>query len=217
MTDQPNIRLNKVLRELNISLDRVVEFLNQKGFEVEPRPTTKITEEVHQVLLAEFATDKSKKDASQEVSEEKRKEKENLRLIQEKKEQERQEKASRVEVIKTARVALEKPKTLGKIDLDKDVKKPTPAAKTPAVEETPKPEPQKEAAAPAAIAPVEESPAHETIETKYQKLTGPKQTGQTVNLEAVKEKENERNRIKKGQKKEREEESRQDKIERELW
>jgi len=189
MTDQPNIRLNKVLRELNISLDRVVEFLNQKGFEVEPRPTTKITEEVHQVLLAEFATDKSKKDASQEVSEEKRKEKENLRLIQEKKEQERQEKASRVEVIKTARVALEKPKALGKIDLDKDVKKPTPAAKTPAVEETPKPEPQKEAAAPAAIAPVEESPAHETIETKYQKLTGPKQTGQTVNLEAVKEKE----------------------------
>ena len=48
MTNQPNIRLNKVLRELNISLDRVVEFLNQKGFEVEPRPTAKITEEVYQ-------------------------------------------------------------------------------------------------------------------------------------------------------------------------
>ena len=118
MTNQPNIRLNKVLRELNISLDRVVEFLNQKGFEVEPRPTAKITEEVYQVLLSEFATDKSKKDASQEVSEEKRKEKESLRIIQEKKELERIEKAAQAEVIKTATVSLEKPKTLGKIDLD---------------------------------------------------------------------------------------------------
>ena len=124
MTNQPNIRLNKVLRELNISLDRVVEFLNQKGFEVEPRPTTKITEEVYQVLLSEFATDKSKKDASQEVSEEKRKEKESLRIIQEKKELERIEKAAQAEVIKTARVSLEKPKTLGKIDLEKGTKKP---------------------------------------------------------------------------------------------
>ena len=30
MADQPSVRLNKVLRELNISLDRAVEFLNQK-------------------------------------------------------------------------------------------------------------------------------------------------------------------------------------------
>ena len=30
MADQPSIRLNKVLRELNISLDRAVEFLAQK-------------------------------------------------------------------------------------------------------------------------------------------------------------------------------------------
>ena len=28
MADQPSIRLNKVLRELNISLDRAVEYLN---------------------------------------------------------------------------------------------------------------------------------------------------------------------------------------------
>ena len=35
MADQHRIRLNKVLRELNISLDRAVEFLNQKGIEVD--------------------------------------------------------------------------------------------------------------------------------------------------------------------------------------
>lgn len=188
MANQPNIRLNRVLRELNISLDRVVEFLHHKGIDVEARPTTKITEEVHQILLAEFATDKSKKDASQEVSEEKRKEKETLRLIQEKKEQERLAKAARSEVIKSSRVALEKPKMLGKIDLDKDAKKPQPPAPTP--------EPTKDTA----LEPVEkkqeakksspeQSSAPQAIETQYQKLKGPKQTGQTVNLDAVKQKE----------------------------
>jgi translation initiation factor IF-2 len=50
MADQPSIRLNKVLRELNISLDRAVEFLNQKGIEVDARPTTKITTEVYNTL-----------------------------------------------------------------------------------------------------------------------------------------------------------------------
>ena len=43
MSDQPSVRLNKVLRELNISLDRAVEFLNQKDIEVDARPTKKIT------------------------------------------------------------------------------------------------------------------------------------------------------------------------------
>jgi translation initiation factor IF-2 len=85
MADQPSIRLNKVLRELNISLDRAVEFLNQKGIEVDARPTTKITTELYNVLLDGFETDKSKKVASHEVGEEKRKEKESLRIIQEKK------------------------------------------------------------------------------------------------------------------------------------
>ena len=191
MTNQPNIRLNKVLRELNISLDRVVEFLNQKGFEVEPRPTAKITEEVYQVLLSEFATDKSKKDASQEVSEEKRKEKESLRIIQEKKELERIEKAAQAEVIKTARVSLEKPKTLGKIDLEKGTKKPQEAQN----QQLKKEEKVVENKAPKTVTPpptpkpAEESAAPEAIQTKYQKLSGPKQTGQTVNLDAVKEKE----------------------------
>jgi translation initiation factor IF-2 len=72
MSDQPSVRLNKVLRELNISLDRAVEFLNQKGIEVDARPTTKITTEVYNTLLDEFETDKSKKVASHEISEEKK-------------------------------------------------------------------------------------------------------------------------------------------------
>ena len=228
MADQPSIRLNKVLRELNISLDRAVEFLAQKGMDVEARPTTKITTEVYDTLLDEFVTDKSKKDASHEVSEEKRKEKEDLRVIQEKKEQDRLEQIAKREILKSNRVAVEKPKTLGKIHLDlvsgkkKDVKKETPKEAEPPVvaevkteaivtevkediplettteqEDTPvvvSPAvvevPEKVAAPEVTIPPtVEGEPENETLKTQYQKLSGPKKTGQTINLDEVNKKE----------------------------
>ena len=228
MADQPSIRLNKVLRELNISLDRAVEFLAQKGVDVEARPTTKITTELYDTLLDEFVTDKSKKDASHEVSEEKRKEKEDLRVILEKKEQDRLEQIAKREILKSNRVAVEKPKTLGKIDLDlvsgkkKDVKKETPKEAEPPVvaevkteaivtevkedipletttehEDTPvvvSPAvvevPEKVAAPEVTIPPtVEGEPENETLKTQYQKLSGPKKTGQTINLDEVNKKE----------------------------
>ena len=117
------IRLNKVLRELNISLDRAVEFLDSKGVEIEKRPTTKISEETYSLLSGEFETDANKKVKSQEVSEAKLKEKENLRAKREneleakQKAQEAREKAKQEEVVK-ASAALSGPKTVGKIDLD---------------------------------------------------------------------------------------------------
>ncbi len=221
MADQPSVRLNKVLRELNISLDRAVEFLNQKGIEVDARPTTKITTEVYNTLLDEFETDKSKKVASHEISEEKRKEKENLRIIQEKKEQERLDQIAKREALKTNKVELEKPKTLGKIDLDSlnkpakpvkpaqseapakeepvsekqeaevepaKVESPSEEAKEPIIQ--PK-EPQKAADEPAKVLDEEKKqlPENETLKTQYTKLTGPKKTGQTINLDEVNKKE----------------------------
>ena len=42
MSEDKTMRLNSVLRELNISLDRAVEFLVKNGHEIEARPTTKI-------------------------------------------------------------------------------------------------------------------------------------------------------------------------------
>ena len=77
------IRLNKVLRELNISIDRAVEFLDSKGIEIQKRPTTKISVEIYEILSDEFQTDASKKVASKEVSEAKQKEKEALRIERE--------------------------------------------------------------------------------------------------------------------------------------
>ena len=118
MAEAKTMRLNKVLREFNISLDRAVEFLNSHGHDIEARPTTKISGEIYQVLSDEFQTDKSKKVEAKEVGEEKRKEKESLRLEREKELEEKRKQEEKQEVIR-AKTNLEGPKQVGKIDLDK--------------------------------------------------------------------------------------------------
>jgi len=122
MADIAKIRLNKVLRELNISLDRAVDFLSSKGHEIEARPTTKISNDVYQVLVDGFQTDASKKVASKEVGEEKRKEKEAIRLRLEEEQEERrlvrEKRNATSEKIIKAKVELAGTKMVGKIDLD---------------------------------------------------------------------------------------------------
>ena len=54
MKEKP-IRLNKVLRELNISLDRAIEYLALRGHNIEARPTAKINLEIEQILKNGFS------------------------------------------------------------------------------------------------------------------------------------------------------------------
>ena len=124
MSEGKTMRLNKVLRELNISLDRAVEYLAKKGHEIDSRPTTKISSDIYQVLQDGFETDANKKAASKEVGEEKRKEKEAIRLeVEAKLEKKRAEEAKKEEVLKAKADKLEF-KTVGKIDIDNVGKKP---------------------------------------------------------------------------------------------
>ena len=143
MAENATIRLNKVLRELNISLDRAVDYLSSKGHDVEARPTTKISSEVYQVLVDGFQTDMSKKVASKEVGEEKRKEKEAIRIQLEQEQEEkrlaRERRAAASEEVVKARAELSGPKTVGKIDLNPKKKEETPAP----VKEEQKAEPEK--------------------------------------------------------------------------
>lgn len=136
MSDKRVIRINKVLRELNISLDRAVEFLKTKSFEIEASPNAKISQEEFDALDKQFSADKGKKEASKGVSEEKKKEKEELRLEREqedkrkkeedekrKKEEDdkrkKEEEAKREqEVIKAKAAKVSTIKTVGKIDLE---------------------------------------------------------------------------------------------------
>lgn len=121
MSEERIIRINKVLRELNISLERAVDYLKDKGIAIEANPNTKISDDVYNVLCGQFAGDKGNKEASKEVGEEKRKEKEALRLEREKEIEDKrkleEERLKQQEVIK-ARAVIAGPVQVGKIDLN---------------------------------------------------------------------------------------------------
>ena len=121
MSEERIIRINKVLRELNISLERAVDYLKDKGIVIESNPNTKISDDVYNVLCGQFAGDKGNKEASKEVGEEKRKEKEALRIEREKeienKRKADEERLRQQEIIK-ARAVVTGPVQVGKIDLN---------------------------------------------------------------------------------------------------
>jgi translation initiation factor IF-2 len=176
------IRLNKVLRELNISIDRAVDFLESKNIEIEKRPTTKITAEVYAILSDEFQTDASKRMASKEMSEAKQKEKEALRLEREREIEEKTQKTdTRTEVVK-ARKTLDGPKQVGKIDLDTPKKEITKAKPEPEAVPSAKATPKTEEPAKVVEKTLEKASKDEKVATQYQKLSGPKSTGEKIDL-----------------------------------
>ena len=114
MSELNKIRLNKVIREFNISLERVVEFLSSNGHDIEARPTTKISQTQYDLLLNEFSSDRSSKVESHDLSEEKKKEKEEIR-IQAEKERELKIKTQTI----TSKSSIQQFKKVGEIDLNK--------------------------------------------------------------------------------------------------
>lgn len=174
------MRLNKVLRELNISLDRAVEYLDSKGIEIEARPTTKISQEIYNVLSDEFQTDASKKVASKEVAVEKLKEKEALRVAREVEIEAKQE-AKKPDVVK-AKAQLSGPKQVGKIDLEKP-KQVVPEVKK---EEAPKKE-EVTPPAPKVETPVEPVKKEEKkVEVKKETVVAKKETPPAKKVETAK-------------------------------
>ena len=208
MAENATLRLNKVLRELNISLDRAVEHLASKGYDIDARPTAKITNEVYNVLLDEFQTDKSKKVASKEVGEEKRKEKEAIKQELEKEIEQKRKAVEKQEIIR-AKAVVTTPKTVGKINLNdnktnpkqaKEVEKQKPVEVVKKEVETPKKVEPKEVVA-QSVPKKEEPKPEETVEkneveegsevsdrlkTQYKKLSGPKVIGEKIDLNQFK-------------------------------
>lgn len=212
MSEKRVIRINKVLRELNISLERAVDFLKEKNHIIESSPNAKISQEEYDVLCDQFSADKGKKVASQEVSEEKKKEKEALKreLEKELELKRQQEEKQKQEVIK-AKAVVTGPKAIGKIDLNPTKSEPkneanvsdveqilAPVAEEkPVVLETPTQEIKKETkpkivkqekvsdietSAQNEITTSEGEEIDDTIKTNYQKLSGATFTGQKIDL-----------------------------------
>lgn len=117
----PKIRLNKAVKEFNISMSRLVEFLQSKGIEVESNPNAQLEEAAYSALEAEFAKDGEQRKASHEVV---------ITKVPEEKLEIEEKKTPEV-----IRAKANKPETkiLGKIDLE---------PKKPEVEETPAPKPE---------------------------------------------------------------------------
>lgn len=135
MSERKPTRLNMVLKEFNISLERAVDYLKGKGITIEPNPNTRVPGDVYDLLFDEFATDKKRKDVSIKVGEEKRKEKEELRLEREKEEQRKlEEEAKKIEVIR-AKATLSGPKQVGSIDLNPKKTEENPKEEAPKQEE----------------------------------------------------------------------------------
>ena len=188
------IRLNKVLKELNISLDRAVEFLSSKKIEIEPRPTSKIDQNTYDLLLDEFQTDKSDKDKLEEINTKKRKELE-AKLAEEIKEEElKSQQAIKKEELKSQQ-AIKKEELKSQQAIEKEELKSQQATEK---EETPiekdnttkKEVSESPSKVKKSIEEVKVNPDNPSkIQTNFQKLTGLKKTGEVIDLDSIKKKE----------------------------
>ncbi len=153
MSEEKNIRLAKAASEFNVAISHIVDLLKSKGFSVDAKPTTKLSEEMYTLLLKEFGKDKDLKGKADQLSigigrklekekSEKAEEVEPVKKVEEvvevaekvietpvveeiKTEIVKEEEPPQEEVIKARKEKVEDFKVVGKIDLDpKKNKKP---------------------------------------------------------------------------------------------
>lgn len=74
MTENQSYRLAKVANELNVSVNKLADHLNGKGFDVDAKPTSKISEEMYHVLLKDFKSEKELKDEAKQLEKVRQKE-----------------------------------------------------------------------------------------------------------------------------------------------
>ena len=147
------VRLNKALKELNVGINTVAEYLQKKGMALQDAsPNAKITDEQYNLLMEAFGADKTKHEAIQKKMEKDRLEKE--RLKKEKKQQQ--------EIYRVSGEPKQQFKVLGNINDLKPKKEEKPVVETPVVE---KPEPEKVEVQPTEPEIVEVEPKEEIVET----------------------------------------------------
>ena len=60
-------RLVKIAKELNVGTATIVDFLSQSGFEIENKPTSKLSDEMHNMLLKEFSNSMAVKEKADQI------------------------------------------------------------------------------------------------------------------------------------------------------
>ena len=156
-----SIRLNKAIKEFNVGLQTIVDFLGKKGYKINAVPSEKIDDKQYELLKEEFGADKMLRNKAEELLQNRQKDK--RPAVKEQKPE--------PQVVETTVPEEMKPQivTKGKIDLDNLGGEPKPAAKE---EPAAKPEPAAEQAAPAPQQP-EEPKAPEQPAAKEEKAEEP--------------------------------------------
>ena len=128
------IKISKVIADLNVGRQTIEEFLHKKGIEIDASINARIQDDVYEMLVKEFKPDMDLKSKSEKMANERQKEKAKQNAA-----------AKESHEIKTV-IPGQKPKVVGKIDLE-TAGKPKPAAKPAAEEATPvTPQPQEQPA-----------------------------------------------------------------------
>ena len=201
------MRISKVLKDFNIGMSTLINFLEKKGKTVEANPNAKLDEETLALVQKEFL-------GQQQVKEDAKKIAGSLRISESDKKTYQLEKEEKPKdnFIETAVETPKAPTVIGKIDLDKisgKKEKTEPKKEEASAAEEKAPEKKKEEKAPKATSKKkeevkkEEKPVVETkevkpaeqpepekkeetpsnfIETKVEQLQGPKDTGQRIDL-----------------------------------
>ena len=222
------IRLNKVIKEFNVGLQTLADFLEKKGYKINVSPSEKITEEQYELLRHEFGADKNLRTAAEKMLQDRQKEKEKER-----------KKTAAPEMIETRVPENLRPQVVvkGTIDLNpKPAPQPAPVEEKPAPQPAAEPEkaPEEPKAQPAAPEkPVAETPAVEVAPAPKEKpsveerakaigseedgifklhttveVTGPKVLG-TIDLSSLNQNTRPKKKSKEERRKEREEKNRQ--------
>ena len=131
MTANEIIRVTKVLKEFNIGMGTLIDFLKSKNIEIEASPNAKLTQKDYELIQKEFGKEQIIKEQSKKIA----------IKVKDITEQHKEDQFNddeipvREVIIKTEIVEPPKPKVIGKIDLDR-INRPEPK---PAVAPAPQP------------------------------------------------------------------------------
>ncbi|MGM9868256.1 MAG: translation initiation factor IF-2 [Sodaliphilus sp.] len=144
------IKISKAVKDLNIGMQTARDFLKKNNIEVDDNVNARISDDAYNLLIQKFKPAMQQKKAAEQIIHDRKEEK--AALAAEKKRREAEE-------VKTTEVPIQKPKVVGKIELDKNG---NPVVQKPA--EAPAPAPEDKVEKEPEAAPDEPSVALEEVQ-----------------------------------------------------
>ncbi len=168
MSDGPiSIRLGKAATEFNVGVSTIVDFLHKKGFKIDSNPNTKLSPEMHSLLVKEYQPDKAAKDIAKHIELEYQAQK--VAKAEEKKPQ-----VPETAEVKTVKESVATPPAQPKAPVEVPVAPKPVAAPAPVVEKTTEPAPAPVVEAiPVVIAPPAPEPVKEEVKPEAPKTIAP--------------------------------------------